>query len=93
MGDPWDPPVIDVVLKKVASKNRAAASVISASPRPRRRSESSARMTATSGRQRRAEKSAQEQIEPEVVGQLGGGEGPHAGQAWPGTATAGPPSP
>ncbi len=47
MGRPWDPPVIEVLLKNVASKNKAAASVISASPSPRSRSESSAKMTAT----------------------------------------------
>ena len=74
-------------------EEQAAASVISARPSPRNRSERSARITATTAAQRGADEAADEQVEPEVVGQLGGGEGTHPGQASPGTARAGPPCP
>ena len=44
---PWAPPVTQMSLKAVLSKSNAAASVISASPRPRRRKDRSASITAT----------------------------------------------
>ncbi len=58
--------------KTELSKKRAAAMVMRASPRPFRRSEARARMVATTAAMQRSDDTAEQNVEPEVVGQLGG---------------------
>ena len=71
---------MDVSLKNVASKTSAAARVMSARPRPAQAQREQRQDDGDRRGQRGPDEPAEEQVQAEVVGQLGRREGAHPGQ-------------
>ena len=77
---PCGPPVTQMSLKAVLSKSKAAARVMSARPSPRRRRDRSASTTATMAAMTAPMMPPDQEVEAEVDGQHGRGEGTDPGK-------------
>ena len=77
---PCWPPVTQISLKAVLSKSNAAASVMSASPSPRSRRDRRASATATMAAKDAADQPPQQEVQPEMGREDGGGETADTGE-------------